>query len=210
MTLRGPAAHLRTAQSWRRSGDDSHWETLIAEEGDCSSVSRPPRTPRPLSAIEGGRLDSWLKHLQRMQREFFRVPVQDEVPAFNENISITALHNEPAGQAWKQPETSSSSSRVSSPCENHRQQSLFGSQESLQTGNFTSPERRGSWQRAHIIQAPGKEHPQLSSLAPVKIGWLPIQRRITVAGNSKQRQFVDNSANQVNHLYQQPIFSSFL
>uniref|UniRef100_A0A673CWD0 Uncharacterized protein n=1 Tax=Sphaeramia orbicularis TaxID=375764 RepID=A0A673CWD0_9TELE len=31
MTLRGPAAHLRKPPTWRRSGDESYWETLVSQ-----------------------------------------------------------------------------------------------------------------------------------------------------------------------------------
>ncbi|XP_029702355.1 (E2-independent) E3 ubiquitin-conjugating enzyme FATS [Takifugu rubripes] len=186
MTLRRPAAHLRKPPAWRRSEYESNWESLMAEEGEFSSIYRPPRAARPQSAIEGGQLDSWLKHLQRMQNELLRV--QDQVPVLKE----------PTGHGCKQTFSGSSSS-----CGSPRLQSSYGSQESLQTGQLSPPERQGSWEKARITQVGKREQAQLSCIAPVKIGWLPIQRRVTVAADSKHRHFLDNSASQVK--LKQPI-----
>lgn len=198
MTLRRPAAHLRRAQGWRRSGDESYWESLISEGEVLPRVSGPPRTPRPQSAIEGSQLDGWLEHLQRMQGDLLRAPVHDPVPAFNDRTtSMPALHKEPTGRAWRQPGIPSFS-RGSSSCGSPSLcESSLGSQESLQTGFLSPPERRGSWERAHIMQAPRKEQTQLSSLASVKIGWLPIQRRVIVADACNQNQLWEHSAGQV-------------
>lgn len=196
MTLRRPAAHLRRAPGWRRSGDESCWERLIAEGGDFASASQPTRTPRPRSAIEGGQLDNWLEHLQRMQSNLLRSPDPEQVPAFNnQTASIPSVHQEPIGYPWKQqgiPTFSGGSSSCGSP---GLYQSSLGSYESLQTGIFCPGERRGNWERAHIKQAPKTEKTQLSYLAPVKIGWLPIQRKVTVA--YKQSQFLDHCVGQV-------------
>ncbi|XP_051274400.1 (E2-independent) E3 ubiquitin-conjugating enzyme FATS isoform X2 [Dicentrarchus labrax] len=179
MTLRRPAAHLRRAPGWRRSGDESYWESSIAEGEVLPRVSRPPRPPRPQSAIEGGQLDGWLEHLQRMQSDLLRAPVQDQVPAFNDRTtSMPALDKEPTGRAWRQ----------------------------LGIPSF-SRDRRGNWERAHIMQAPGKEQAQLSYLAPVKIGWLPIQRKVMMADASKQSQCLDHSAGQMK--LKQPITPTF-
>ncbi|XP_028286822.1 (E2-independent) E3 ubiquitin-conjugating enzyme FATS [Parambassis ranga] len=206
MTLRRPAAHLRRAPGWRRSGDEAHWESLISE-GE-PSVTHPPRVPRPQSAIEGGELDIWLRHLQAIQSKL-RVPAEDQVPAFNDRTaSMPVLNKEPAGRAWRHTGSfpfsrGSSSCGSSSLCE-----SSLGSQESLQTGYFLPPERRGSWERAHIMQAPKKEQTQLSYISPVKIGWLPIQRRATVVDNaSKKNQAQDHSAGHVK--LKQPITPTF-
>lgn len=150
---------------------------------EVSSVNCPPHTLRPHSAIEGSQLDSWLEHLQRMQKELLRA--QDQVPALKE----------PTEHAWKQTCSGGSSS-----CGSPRLQSSNGSQDSLQTTVFSPPEckgSKGSWEKAHITQVASKEQAQLSCIAPVKIGWLPIQRRVTVAADSKHRQFLDISAGQV-------------
>lgn len=183
MTLRRPAAHLRKPPAWRRSEYESNWESLMAEEGEFSSIYHPPRAARPQSAIEGGQLDSWLEHLQRMQNELLRV--QDQVPVLKE----------PTGHGCEQP-----FSRSSSSCGSPRLQSSYGSQETLQTRQLSPPECQGSWEKARITQVGKREQAQLSCIAPVKIGWLPIQRRVTVAADSKHSQFLDNSASQVKHL----------
>lgn len=196
MTFRRPAAHLRRTQSWRKSGDESSWESLVSDI-EVSPAPRAPRAPRPRSAIEGGHLDSWLEHLQRMQSGLLRAPVQDQVPAFNDRTtSMPYLGKETTGRAWI-PSFSKGSSSCESPswCE-----SSLGSQESLQTGFFSHLERRGSWERAHIMQTPEKEQARLSSIAPVKIGWLPIQRRVVVADARNQNQLWDQSSSQVKHI----------
>ncbi|XP_074520200.1 (E2-independent) E3 ubiquitin-conjugating enzyme FATS [Halichoeres trimaculatus] len=203
MSFRRPAAHLRRAPSWRKSGDESSWESLISDVEASQQVSHPPRAsraPRPQSAIEGGHLDSWLEHLQSMQSGFLRTPVHNQVPAFNDRTtSMPYLGKETTGRAWT-PSFSKGSSSCESPswCE-----SSLGSQESLQTGFFSHSERRGSWERAHIMQAPEKEQARLSSIAPVKIGWLPVQRRVVVADARNQNQHWDHSASQVK--LKQPI-----
>ncbi|CAN9509195.1 unnamed protein product [Ophioblennius macclurei] len=193
MTLRRPAAHLRRAPGWRRSGDESCWEGLIPEGERSPAAPRPTRTPRPQSAIEGGQLDSWLEHLQTLQSQL-RAPDHDQVLAFNERTtSMPVLNKEPSGRAWRQkcfPSFSrpSSSCGSSSICE-----SSLGSQESLQTGFISPPEPAGNWERAHMMQAPSKEQTQLSHLAPVKIGWLPIQRRVMMVDDAnKQEQYLDH------------------
>lgn len=200
MTLRRPAAHLRRAPSWRRSGDESSWESLIPEGEALPRVSRPQRAPRPQSTIEGRQLDGWLEHLQRIESELLRAPVHDPVPAFSDRTtSMPALHKEQTGRAWRQPGIPSFS-RGSSSCGSPSLcESSLGSQESLQSGYFSPPERRGSWERAQMKQAPRKEQAQLSSLAPVKIGWLPIQRRVMMVADN-QNQALDHSAGQVKHI----------
>lgn len=147
---------------------------------ELSSANWPPRNLRPQSAIEGRQLDRWLEHLQRMQKEL--LTVQDQVPALKE----------PTEHAWKQTCSGGFSS-----CGSPRLPSSTGSKDSLQTTGFSPPECKGSWEKAHITQVGSKEQARLSCIAPVKIGWLPIQRQVTVAADSKQRQFLDSSAGQV-------------
>ncbi|XP_037609844.1 (E2-independent) E3 ubiquitin-conjugating enzyme FATS [Sebastes umbrosus] len=201
MSLRRPAAHLRRAPSWRRSGDESYWESLTPEGEDLPRVSRPQRPPRPQSAIEGRQLDGWLEHLQRIESELLRAPGRNQSPAFSDWTSSM-----PSGRTWRQPSVSRGSSSCGSPsfCE-----SSLGSQESLQTGVFSPQERRGSWERAHVMQAPRKEQAHLSSLAPVKIGWLPIQRRVMVMGDDcNQNQGLNHSSGQMK--LKQSITPTFL
>ncbi|XP_015231375.1 PREDICTED: centrosomal protein C10orf90 homolog isoform X1 [Cyprinodon variegatus] len=191
MTLRRPAAHRRRAAGWRRSGDESYWDSFISEE----EPPRFSRAPRPQSAIEGGQLDVWLEHLRTMQSKVIS-PIQE--PSFDRTASMPVLEGQSTGRAWRQTGSSSfstaSSSRGSSP----------SSQESLQTGCFPSQEHRGVWDKVHILQSPSKEQAQLSCLASVKTGWLPIQRRVMVVGNTgSQNQYMDTSSGQVK--LKQPI-----
>ncbi|XP_053720210.1 uncharacterized protein LOC128758239 [Synchiropus splendidus] len=101
--------------------------------------------------------------------------------------STTTLDREPSGSTAR-PQIAPSFKRGSLSCgtPSHCASSL-GSQESLQTGFCSSADRRGSWERAHIAEAPNKVQTQFSNLSPVKIGWLPIQRRVMkVSGASDQ------------------------
>lgn len=181
MALRRPAANIRKPPAWRRSGYESTWESLMDEEGEkeVSRVSSPPRTLRPQSAIEGSQLDSWLEHMQRMQKELF---VQDQVPALKEQTQ----------HGWKQ-----TCKRGSLSGGSPRLQSPNGSLDSLQSTGFSPPECKGSWEKAHIAQVASKEQARLSCITPVKTGWLPIQRRVTLASDFKHRRFLDSSAGQV-------------
>ncbi|CAB1416664.1 unnamed protein product [Pleuronectes platessa] len=201
MSLRRPAAHQRRAPGWRKSGDESCWESLISEGEHLPRVSHPPCTRRrPQSAIEGRQLDGWLEHLQMMQSDPLRAPVHDHVPVFNaRTTSMATLDREPAGRTWR-PRGIPSYSRASSSCGSPSWcESSLGSQESLRTGVFPSSERRGSCERVHIMQAPRKEQAQLSCVAPVKIGWLPIQRRVMMVADAcqNQNQLLDPAAGQV-------------
>lgn len=195
MTLRGPAAPLRKAQSWRRSGDESFWESLVSEP----PVPRPPRGARPQSAIEGGQLDGWLEQLRRIQRE---PPVHDQVAPFNDyTSSLPNLDKESPGRPWKQKGAIPSSRGSSSGGSPSLCDSSLSSQESLQTGLLSPPERRESWERAHISQAPKKEQTRVSFLTPVKIGWLPIRRKAMML--EEQGRNAD-SAGQVPHTHTVP------
>ncbi|XP_029934204.1 (E2-independent) E3 ubiquitin-conjugating enzyme FATS [Myripristis murdjan] len=210
MTLRGPAAHLRRAPGWRRSGDDFYWESLIPEGEVLPHASRTSRVPRPQSAIEGGQMDSWLQQLERLQSGHLRSQVHHQVPSFSDRTtSMPTINKEPTGPALRQQgipylfySRDFSSSGSSSLCG-----SLLGSQESLQAGFSSAPERRGSWERARIMNTPGKAQAKLSSLAPVKTGWLPIQRKVMVTNACSQKQHSDQSASQVK--LKQPITPTF-
>jgi hypothetical protein len=151
------------------------------------------RTPRPHSVIEGGsqNLDRWLQELERMENgRYFGNPDrvqrdQVQAPFYNGTASMPTLHKEPVGSGLSHhyqglPSSPSLYSRdrdlspcgTPSPCD-----SSLGSQESLRAGLSSAPDHNGSWERAIIKQAPGKEEAKLSSLTPVRVGWLPIQRR---------------------------------
>ncbi|XP_047232385.1 (E2-independent) E3 ubiquitin-conjugating enzyme FATS isoform X2 [Girardinichthys multiradiatus] len=191
MTLRRPAAHPRGARDWRRSGDESSLGSFVSQEETLPRSSDFSCAPRPQSAIEGGQLDIWLEYLRTMPSKV-RSPIHN--PSFDNR---TASEGQTPGRAWRQ--TDFSSSTASSSCG-----SSPSSQESLQTMWFPSPEHRRAWEKAHIMQSPSKEQAQLSCLAPVKIGWLPIQRRAMLVGNAcSQKQHLNTSSGQVK--LKQPI-----
>lgn len=167
MAFRRPAAQ-RKSPSWRRSGNDSYWESLMSE-GDW--VPSPQRAPRPQSAIEGAQLDHWLEHLQTLQNA-------TESPTFHNRKPIPSF------------------SRGSSSCGS----SNLGSQESIPAGFVPVSERRRSWERAHITEAPQTEQAHLSNLSPVKFGWLPIQRKVMGLDDARsQNQLLDHRPGQVRH-----------
>lgn len=161
--------------------DQSYWDGLLAEREDLAVVSRPARPPRPRSAIEGGQLDHWLEHLQRLQKDLLRDPGQDQ---------------RGGSRSWRSSTGNPPSSQHSSP---YGSLGSPDSQESLQ-GALLSPERWGSWDRARIMHTPLKERALLCSLPPVKIGWLPIQRRVTVGGAQKSIQGLEHPAGQVQQV----------
>ncbi|MEQ2194775.1 hypothetical protein XENOCAPTIV_002834 [Xenoophorus captivus] len=183
-----PAAHPRGARGWRRSGDESSLGSFVSQEETLPRSSDFSCAPRPQSAIEGGQLDIWLEYLRTMPSKV-RSPIHN--PSFDNQ---TASEGQTPGRAWRQMDLSfstASSSCGSSP----------SSQESLQTMWFPSPEHRRAWEKAHIMQSPSKEQTQLSCLAPVKIGWLPIQRRAMLVGNAcSQKQHLNKSSGQVRHI----------
>uniref|UniRef100_A0A1A8CCN2 ALMS motif domain-containing protein n=1 Tax=Nothobranchius kadleci TaxID=1051664 RepID=A0A1A8CCN2_NOTKA len=188
MALRRPANFQRRAPGWRRSGDESYWDNLISEEEPLPQVPRPSR--RPQSAIEGGgQLDTWLEHLRMMESKV-RPDISNASYA-DRTTSMPVLDSKQ--RSYLPFSTSSSSCGSPSLCE-----SSPGSQDSLQAGLLLLQRRRGSWEKAHITQSPKKEQAQLSYLAPVKIGWLPVQRRVMmVASDGSQNQGSNSSAGQV-------------
>ncbi|XP_027885829.1 (E2-independent) E3 ubiquitin-conjugating enzyme FATS isoform X3 [Xiphophorus couchianus] len=200
MTFRRPAAHPRRAPGWRRSGDESYWESFTSGEESLPQRSLFSPAPRPQSTIEGRQLDFWLEHLKTMQSKgqssIHNTSLDDRT------ASMPVLEGQAKRRAWRQTDFSSFST-ASSSCG-----SSPSSQESLQTVWFPTPERKGGWEKAHIVQSPSKEQTQLSNLAPVKIGWLPIQRRVMMVGNTcTQNQHLDASGGQVK--LKQPITPAF-
>ncbi|XP_055085817.1 (E2-independent) E3 ubiquitin-conjugating enzyme FATS [Periophthalmus magnuspinnatus] len=159
MSLHGPSAPL--CKTWTRSPDESYWESLSRDH----SAPRPERRPRPQSAIEGGQLDGWIKHLQRIQP----TSNQDQAGEFQD----TSRDKERSYPTWRAKGSSSGGSLSGSS---------FGSQESVQSGILSPPERRDSWEKARISQTPKKEQSRVSFLTPVKIGWLPIRRKVMMVG----------------------------
>ncbi|XP_061564223.1 (E2-independent) E3 ubiquitin-conjugating enzyme FATS isoform X2 [Cololabis saira] len=194
MTLRRPAGHLRRSADRRRSGDELYWESLIAEDQLSSGFSHPQRAPRPQSAVEGSQLDKWLEHLRAIQS---RPGTQVHNPS-DRTTFVPAFDKARAGSAERRSGTPSFSRDSSSCGSSSLCESSLGSQESLQTWFFPSIERRRSWERAHIMQAPRKEKAQFSYLAPVRIGWLPIRRRVMkVEDTCGPNQLLDHSSDQL-------------
>ncbi|XP_034049792.1 (E2-independent) E3 ubiquitin-conjugating enzyme FATS [Thalassophryne amazonica] len=207
MTLRQPAVHLRRAQSWRRSGDDSCWERLISKDEDLTCAVRLPHISRPLSTTEGGRLDDWVQELHQMQSNHLRSPVPGQVqPLSDRTASMPSLDKDQLG-TWRQCK-SQCFSRGSTPCGTlNLCEGTVGSQESLQVGITAPAQRRGSWERVHIMQTPQKEQTKLSYLDPVKVGWLPVQSVLMMAADDCNQSHLSQSCHQVK--LKQPITPTF-
>ncbi|XP_055767088.1 uncharacterized protein LOC129842535 [Salvelinus fontinalis] len=176
-----------------QSGDYFEGSPTDSPEVEPRPTVHLGRTPRPQSAIEGGsqNLDRLLQELERMENgRYFGNPDrvqrdQVQAPFYDRTASMPSLHKEPVGSGLRHhyqglPSSPSlcSRDRDLSPCETPSLcDSSLGSQESLRAGLSSAPDHNGSWERAIIKQAPGKEEAKLSSLTPVRVGWLPIQRR---------------------------------
>ncbi|KAM9558704.1 uncharacterized protein ACWYII_009708 [Salvelinus alpinus] len=176
-----------------QSGDYFEGIPTDSPEVEPSPTVHLGRTPRPQSAIEGGsqNLDRLLQELERMENgRYFGNPDrvrrdQAQAPFYDRTASMPTLHKEPVGSGLRHhyqglPSSPSlcSRDRDLSPCGTPSLcDSSLGSQESLRAGLSSAPDHNGSWERAIIKQAPGKEEAKLSSLTPVRVGWLPIQRR---------------------------------
>jgi len=226
MTLRRTAVPLRRSPSWRRSGDDSHWESLLSGGGEEEEEEAPRRAPRPQSV----QMDDWPREPARTRIGHLPPdPVPDHYhvrgPPFTHPTATAAAtmptlgdqdpparHPASPRQAWSPPSPlcgreDYQSSGTPSVCD-----SSLGSQDSLLlhpgVSRGLSPimapaERRDSWERAHIVEVPNKEQARVSSLASVRIGWLPTQGRVWGLGavrsgqnqNQNQNQQADTSAN---------------
>ncbi|CAL8304696.1 unnamed protein product [Lota lota] len=202
MTLRGTSVPLRRSPSWRRSGDDSHWESLVSGGGG------PRRTARPLSvSAERGHTDYWLRDPERTQSGPLRDPPPDHrdpgLPLNRPTATMPTLHNKkgppttqpgspgPAGTPASYRWEDFPSSGTPSVCDSSR-----GSPDPLLLTACGAPaERRGSWERARMVQMPATEKTRVSGLAPVRIGWLPVQRRVSgLGGPQGQTPREDNTA----------------
>ncbi len=128
-------------------------------EGPAAQVNEPPRGARPLSCIEGGRMDKWLQTLERLQS---RRP-QNQIPQFaDKTVSVAVLPNEMAGRNPLCPDVSSLRRRNQTP----------GFCPSVCESSSSSLES------VHIKAALAAERAQFCALAPVRFGWLPIQRHV--------------------------------
>ncbi|XP_073775013.1 (E2-independent) E3 ubiquitin-conjugating enzyme FATS isoform X2 [Danio rerio] len=160
---------LRRSSSWRRPGERGYYE------GPMAQVNEPPRGARPQSCIEGGRMDKWLQTLERLQSR----RLQKQVPEFSDwTVSMPALPNETMGSNPHCLDLNSlhrrnqTPSACSSVCE-------------------SSP---SSMESVHIKPVPSAEKANFCALAPVRFGWLPIQRHVILTDVPNNRQ--DNSRGQ--------------
>ncbi|XP_076154948.1 (E2-independent) E3 ubiquitin-conjugating enzyme FATS [Alosa pseudoharengus] len=192
--------HLFRAPDWRRrAGEWSHWGGL--GEGSRESglpphrqqTARTQHARRPASCIEGARgMDGWLQQLEEMQRRRSSaagvgaglggyssgsgVPLVP--PLSDRTVSMPVLPDEPAAGRFIR-HTASPSSLYSEDLLLSLTDSLsatpLGSDESL-----WPPDGAGSSETVSIRETPRAEYTSMSSLTAVKIGWLPIQRRLVV------------------------------
>ncbi|XP_073684049.1 (E2-independent) E3 ubiquitin-conjugating enzyme FATS [Garra rufa] len=161
---------LRRSSSWRRPGERGYYE------GPAAQMNEPTRRARPLSCIEGGRMDKWLQTLERLQSR----RLQNQIPPFaDRTLSMPVLPNEAAGSNLQCADVSSLRWRNQTP-------SVCPS---------VCESSSSSLESVHIKAAPAAEKAQFCALAPVRFGWLPIQRRVILTDitdkshkNSKYQQ----------------------
>ncbi|XP_016371859.1 uncharacterized protein LOC107711383 [Sinocyclocheilus rhinocerous] len=157
---------LRRSSSWRRPGERGYYE------GPAAQVNEPPCGARPLSCIEGGRMDKWLQTLERLQSRW----LQNQIPQFaDRTVSMPVLPNETAGSNPLCPDVSSLRRRNQTP-------SVCPS---------VCESSSSSLESVHIKAAPAAERAQFCALAPVRFGWLPIQRHVILTDISDKHH--DNS-----------------
>ncbi|XP_057215078.1 (E2-independent) E3 ubiquitin-conjugating enzyme FATS isoform X1 [Triplophysa rosa] len=165
---------LRRSSSWRSPKEPGYYESPVAQ------VNRPPRTARPQSCIEGGTADKWLQTLERIQSR----PLQrQKTPFVDKTVSMPALPNEMTGG-------NSGRKRTPRVCPSLGESSV-GSLEFLET--------RGRSERSntvHVKPSPSTERAQFCSLAPVRFGWLPIERHVILTDISNNGCRHDNSSYQ--------------
>lgn len=205
--------HLFRAPDWkRRAGEWSHWGGLGEGRRRESGVSphrqqasRTQHAPRrPASCMEGGAgTEGWLQQLEEMQRRRGSgtgvgaglqgyasgsgVPVVP--PLSDRTVSMPLLPNHPTatGRSIRHADS------PSSLCSEDLLFSLTGSWSATPLGSDESlwPQESagGSRERVSIKETPRAQYSSMSSLTPVKIGWLPIQRRL---------QLVDDASSQTH------------
>ncbi|XP_036427980.1 (E2-independent) E3 ubiquitin-conjugating enzyme FATS isoform X2 [Colossoma macropomum] len=163
-------SHLRRTPEWRRSGDESYWEGQVAQ------ADRPPRAARPQSCIEGRLMDDWLQTLEMLQAH----PVQQQVPAFVDRTAsmpvlpskmITGSLNYSSYPYFQKREWTPSMSP--SPGD-----SSLDSLDSLDSQSGLDTQHK-----AQIKMAPSAQKAKLCRLAPVRIGWLPLQRHVVMTSS---------------------------
>lgn len=144
-------------------------------------VNRPPDGARRQSCIEGGAADKWLQTLERLQSR----PLQRQIPQFvDKTLSMPSLSND--------------MTRLCPPSFQRRQQtsSVSPSLYESSVGSLDSMETNGGSDRrntVHIKPSPSTERAKFCSLAPVRFGWLPIQRHVILTDISNSDCHHDNS-----------------
>lgn len=162
---------LRRSSSWRRPGERGHYE------GPAAQVNEPPRRARPQSCIEGGRMDKWLQTLERLQSR----PLQKKIPQFADRTVSTP--SEIMGSSPLCPD-------FSSLCRTNQTPSICPSVcESL--------ESHARSKTVLIKPVSSAERAQFCALAPVRFGWLPIQRHVILTDISNNHH--DDSRCQVRN-----------
>ncbi|XP_059388811.1 (E2-independent) E3 ubiquitin-conjugating enzyme FATS isoform X1 [Carassius carassius] len=157
---------LRRSSSWRRPGERGYCE------GPAAQANEPPRGARPLSCIEGGRMDKWLQTLERLQSR----RLQNQIPQFvDRTVSIPLLPKDTAGGNPLCPDVSPLRRRNQTPSVCPR----------------VCESSSSSLESVHIKAARAAERAQFCALAPVRFGWLPIQRHVILTDISDNR--LDNS-----------------
>lgn len=163
----GTSYQHRTPE-WRRSGDESYWDSLVAQ------VDEPPRRARPQSCIEGRMMDDWFQTLERLQAP----PVQQHIPAFTDRTaSMPVLPDKTVTGSLHYPNYPYFQKRVGTPSlSTSLGDSSLDSLDSLDTQSGLK-----IWEKARIKMAPKAQKAKLCRLAPVRIGWLPLQRQVVTS-----------------------------
>lgn len=178
------AARTNSTSLLRRSSSCRNPKEPGCYEGPVAQVNRPPRAARPQSCIEGGTTDKWLQTLERLQSR----PLQRQMPPFVDmTASMPTLSHELTGSNPRCP----GRMQTSSMCPGLGESSA-GSLESLETSGGS--ERSNM---VHIKPSARTERAQFCSLAPVRFGWLPIERHVMLMDISNNGCRHDNSRYQV-------------
>ncbi|KAG5855341.1 hypothetical protein ANANG_G00048080 [Anguilla anguilla] len=81
-----PAGPPCRGSGWRRSGDESYWDSLVSE------VEVLPHAPRPQSCIGGIGVEGWLQQLERAQRA--QGPARTKMPPLSDRtVSMPTLND---------------------------------------------------------------------------------------------------------------------
>ncbi|KAJ8365519.1 hypothetical protein SKAU_G00143500 [Synaphobranchus kaupii] len=145
---------------WRRSGDESYWESLV------SAVEVIPQVPRPQSCIGGIGVEGWLQQLETAQGI---APACAKMPPLSDRtVSMPTLQG---GAPFRHYPGRGRDRAPHRPV--GRNETPPGSEEEL----LAPP---GQWETARFRSAPRAQPVRISTLASVKNGWLPLQKRAAV------------------------------